>query len=268
VPKREKLKSSVLAARIADVRQHEVALLRTIDADHVHDMRVATRRLRAALQLLVHDERARRTIANVKRLQDALGVVRDRHVQLQWLSERTRARKPFAAAVRKRLRTALTRDRAALSRALAAWVRRAPAIERMAAVLKSRGKLGGHRVRHELRRRLRALDKAVRKLAHDLPAQAAHRLRIDAKRLRYLGELVAPALPHVAAPLVKHGKRLQSLLGEVHDADVRLQLLAPRARALTELAQAERDHAAKKARQEIARWRKQRIAKKLRRALR
>jgi CHAD domain-containing protein len=46
--------------------------------------------------------------------------------------------------------------------------------------------------------------------------KALHDLRIAAKRLRYLLELTGPDEP------VKQLKRLQDLLGEIHDCDVQL----------------------------------------------
>jgi CHAD domain-containing protein len=71
------------------------------------------------------------------------------------------------------------------------------------------------------------LDLAAR--AQD-PAQvkALHDLRIAAKRLRYLLELTGPPAP------VKQLKRLQDLLGEIHDCDVQLPPLRALAREAPE----------------------------------
>jgi CHAD domain len=53
--------------------------------------------------------------------------------------------------------------------------------------------------------------------------QAAHDLRIAAKRLRYVLELFAePCLGPYARTAVTRAKELQNLLGEIHDCDVTL----------------------------------------------
>jgi CHAD domain-containing protein len=59
-------------------------------------------------------------------------------------------------------------------------------------------------------------------------AKALHDLRIAAKRLRYVLELTGPSEP------VKQLKRLQDLLGEIHDCDVQLPPLRALAREAAE----------------------------------
>jgi len=56
--------------------------------------------------------------------------------------------------------------------------------------------------------------------------QALHDMRIAAKRLRYVLELTKPALGPSAAGGARTAKKLQDLLGQIHDCDVML----PRAR--------------------------------------
>ena len=58
--------------------------------------------------------------------------------------------------------------------------------------------------------------------------RALHDLRIAAKRLRYLLELTGPG------DAVKRLKRLQDLLGEIHDCDVHLPAIRALARASAE----------------------------------
>jgi CHAD domain-containing protein len=81
------------AARTVEVRAREVfsfadGVLDTSDIERVHDMRVATRRLRAALEVFevcFPRKQYRRALKDVKRLADALGLRRDPDVQIKAL---------------------------------------------------------------------------------------------------------------------------------------------------------------------------------------
>jgi len=89
------------AARTVEVRSHELfdhadGVLDTSDIERVHDMRVATRRLRAVLEIYepcFPRKQLRAALDEVKALADALGERRDPDVQLAQLDE-------FAAAVK------------------------------------------------------------------------------------------------------------------------------------------------------------------------
>jgi CHAD domain-containing protein len=78
------------AGRIVEVRsgeliEHAQGALDTGDIERVHDMRVATRRLRAALEIFEPCFPAKgygQALAEVKRLADALGERRDRDVAI------------------------------------------------------------------------------------------------------------------------------------------------------------------------------------------
>ena len=78
------------AARIVAIRAEELAdhargVLDTSDIERVHDMRVATRRLRAALEVFepcFPPEPFAQTLREVKRLADGLGERRDRDVAI------------------------------------------------------------------------------------------------------------------------------------------------------------------------------------------
>ena len=59
-----------------------------------------------------------------------------------------------------------------------------------------------------------------------------HDMRIAAKRLRYVLELTAPALGSAAKRGARHAKEIQTLLGELHDCDEMLALIAEHSAAL------------------------------------
>jgi CHAD domain-containing protein len=79
----------IVRVRAAEVFAHSEGVLDTAEIDRVHDMRVATRRLRAALEALeacFPRKRFRKGLKRVKALADALGERRDRDVQIEFLT--------------------------------------------------------------------------------------------------------------------------------------------------------------------------------------
>jgi hypothetical protein len=71
--------------------------------------------------------------------------------------------------------------------------------------------------------RARELESFVPDALEPARARAQHDMRIAAKRLRYLLELTAPALGEPAGEAAKPVKRLQTVLGEIHDCDEMLE---------------------------------------------
>jgi len=88
---------AVTAARVVEVRSAEVlenaeGVLDLDDVERVHDMRVATRRLRAALEIFAAAfprKRHRKALKKVKALADALGARRDLDVEIELLESLT-----------------------------------------------------------------------------------------------------------------------------------------------------------------------------------
>jgi CHAD domain-containing protein len=78
----------VVAVRTAEVFEHSKGVLDTGDIERVHDMRVATRRLRAALEVFepcFPAKRRGKALKRVKVLADALGERRDADVAIDFL---------------------------------------------------------------------------------------------------------------------------------------------------------------------------------------
>ncbi|HEX5375874.1 MAG TPA: CHAD domain-containing protein, partial [Solirubrobacterales bacterium] len=76
--------------RAAEVFEHAEGVLDVSDVERVHDMRVATRRLRAALEVFEEcfpRKRHRKALKRVKALADALGARRDRDVEIGRLED-------------------------------------------------------------------------------------------------------------------------------------------------------------------------------------
>jgi CHAD domain-containing protein len=82
--------AKVVAARAAEIAEHADGVQDLSDIERLHDMRVATRRLRAALEVFEScfpRKAFAATLAEVKRLADALGERRDRDVAIAALEE-------------------------------------------------------------------------------------------------------------------------------------------------------------------------------------
>jgi len=78
----------IVAVRAEEVFAHADGVLDVEDPERLHDMRVATRRLRAALEICepcFPPKRHRKALKRVKRLADALGERRDRDVEIAFL---------------------------------------------------------------------------------------------------------------------------------------------------------------------------------------
>ena len=78
-----------VAVRAEELWQHSENVLDTGDIERVHDMRVATRRLRAVLEIFAAcfpPKPHRKALREVKALADALGARRDPDVQLEFLA--------------------------------------------------------------------------------------------------------------------------------------------------------------------------------------
>lgn len=270
----------LLEARLSDVRRYEEALAgpdgAEPDADTVHDMRVAARRLRAALRLF-GDRRAWALEPQVKALQDALGAVRDVQVHRDWIAERAGG-DPAVAELARRVDDERPAAEKKLRTALRAWSSAvAPALAEASLAAGGRGSLGGKRIRKEVRRARARLERRLEDAAQeDLAPAAAHRMRIAAKKLRYLAELAAPGRPRRTRRLLAALEPFLDRLGALHDADVRIARLErlaadgedgapPRAReaarTIIEGASAERSRMADALLEEVALVRREGLAR-------
>ena len=215
--------------RLADVQRQRGKLGGTLAADPVHDARVATRRLRAALVLFGDDKRVRRADKVVSALQDALGEVRDLHVQLDAFAamddqaaplERTALRQ-----VRQHLEARLPGRTDALREAIPRWRKDGLRVLARLEGVEPKGKLAGHRTRDRLVAELEELEARVIEAQQDPSATPMHELRKGVKKFRYALELLEPAMPVEIGEILGALVPLQETLGTLHDTDVRLELV-------------------------------------------
>jgi CHAD domain-containing protein len=230
-----KLALGVLRKQLDAVRAHEAGTREGGDPEELHDMRVATRRLRAALRSFadVLPPEAEAVRAELQWLGSSLSAVRDFDVQLGQLrtwqkslpeadeqamaslvatvtEERHQARGPLLEALDSERYTALlasceslvqTELPAAAAEAVATWAPRL--VERC----------------------YRRLRKSGDGLDGQSPAEELHALRIRGKRLRYLVEFLTPAYGEPAERFTPRVVALQDVLGGHQDAHVAVERL-------------------------------------------
>jgi CHAD domain-containing protein len=218
----------VLAVRLGDVRVLCARVRDVRDIDGVHDLRVAGRRLRAAVRMFGPGLDDART--PLRGLGRALGPVRDLDVQLAWLDDAlesaTPEEQPGIGALRATRAAGLPHLEVTLQPELELFaVEAAPRLEALFASHRTADQpLSGKRIRRKLARRMITLDAAARVELDTPSVEHAHTVRIIAKKLRYELEITAPALP-LGAALLERLPELQEKLGDLHDRDVRIPLV-------------------------------------------
>jgi CHAD domain-containing protein len=215
---------ALLAARLGDLEALFHHAHRARSPERVHDLRVATRRLRVALGLLGR-KRGKRLAAKCSSLQDSLGAVRDLHVESAWLA--TLPPSIRSPSVAEGLAVATARAEHRLENRLGRFERRTlPKLVELAQRPGGEGTLGGPRLAARLDRACERVNARAATLDAALSPSPAHRLRIAVKKLRYLAELVEGGFPARVSALLAKLVPLQEALGLLHDVDVRAARLA------------------------------------------
>jgi CHAD domain-containing protein len=216
-------------------------LVRRDEPDSVHQMRVATRRARSALQAFrrfFEPEQPRRLGDELKWIATVLGRARDAEVLLARFTGQLDAVAPdlVAGPIRGRITAHFTSE---LSQAREAALgeldgkRYLALLDDLDAFLadppltpiaeRPAGKALAAPVKRTARRLGRALTHATSLIAREEQEEeqekdtAIHEARKAAKRVRYAAEAAMPALRGDAKRLSKRTKKLQTLLGEHHD---------------------------------------------------
>ncbi len=217
------------------------------DIEALHDMRVATRRMRAALRVFgdyLDLEQMKPFVKDLRRTGRALGAVRDLDVfwektrryldtlppvqqgdlyplRVVWEAERERARE--------RMLVYLDSDRYIRFKGQLGEFLQTPGAGALP-VISQEGEPLPHRLRHvvpvvvyQRSAAVRAYDEWV--TGPDVPLECLHRLRIAAKGLRYTLEFFQEVLGPETKALIKEFKALQDHLGDLHDAVVACNLL-------------------------------------------
>jgi CHAD domain-containing protein len=204
------------------------------DVEAVHDARVATRRLREVVPIVTvghEDKKSARLQRRLRKLTRALGPVRELDVALQLFDDREgRKRSPGVAALRTHLRGERDKAFERLQRAfdqpraerllgrlakLDERLREGPETASDAELERARRALAGSAVE-----RARQLGDAIAAAGAIFMVDRVHEVRIAAKRLRYALELAGELRLVPTGALVNRLRRVQEVLGDLHDLDV------------------------------------------------
>ncbi len=235
----------VIEASVADalgrILDHDY-LLRADPSDPpphaIHQVRVATRRLRSDLKTFrsaLDPAWLDHTRAELKWLGGVLGDVRDRDVLFGHLTEAGRRHRHGHTddGGGAQLRAQLTTQRRAALRNLSAVLagqryldlldRLESAVRRLPTAAVVAGESDAETLATDVLpvlvgRQWKSLRRRVRKAGKDPSDDQLHRIRIGAKQLRYAAELAAPVVGKRARRTAKAAENLQTILGEHHDS--------------------------------------------------
>lgn len=232
------LATVVLRRNLLAMLAHEAGTRLGDDPEELHDMRVATRRMRAALAVFadVLPPKAQHLRDELGWIAESLGAVRDLDVQLerveQWMEEVPEDdRKALGDLGRlldhqrqdARRRLLATLESTRYERAVADFsslVRQEPSQLPAAAAAPAVVV-----VPELLRARHRAVAKAAKRVKHTGAPDDLHKLRIRGKRLRYALEFVAEIYGTHTKKYVRQLVRMQDTLGLIQDARVAAERL-------------------------------------------
>lgn len=222
-----------LAVNLRRLVAHHAPVLRG-EPDAVHQMRVACRRLRSDLRTfrpLTDRAWADGLREELRWLAGSLGSARDLEVLRARIADAAEEDPlaPLDPDAVSRVDSALAeRERAAESEVdgalgtsrYAELLDRLVAAARHPALTAAAGEPAAVALPPLVAKAWRHLDRAARRLRVDGPDDDWHEVRILAKRARYAGEAVAPALGKPAARLAAAAESVQGVLGEHQDAVV------------------------------------------------
>jgi CHAD domain-containing protein len=224
----------VLMRELRGVRRNE-------EIEPVHQARVASRRVRAALRMFADCFEVKRVAGGqkcVKRLTRQLGDARDKDVQIEFLEEsldrldaKDRRLRPGVERLLLRWRQRRESLQPKIVRVLdrldegGILVEMYGGMEKGLFLLRSRQvSLGSPQACEMAAQHIRSGLEGLTACAHSLDdpedAQGHHQLRIAAKKLRYTLEICRPLYDGALGPFIDAAKRVQSLLGDLHDCDV------------------------------------------------
>ncbi len=197
------------------------------EAEELHQMRVATRRLRAFLRAarpMLDEEWAESLRAELSWLGGALGPVRDLDVLIEHLLDDAAALELREQRALRKLFAALDAERAQERRAMLDALeseRYLALLERLEHAVESPRLVATDETVEDIAaREFKKLRKAARRAGTDATDEELHALRIRGKRARYAAELAETVVGKRATEFIREAKAFQDVLGDHQDAVV------------------------------------------------
>ncbi len=221
-----------LASSVEQLLRHDAALRVSMDPEVVHKARVATRRLRSDLRSflpLLDEQWALHLRDRVSWLADELGSVRDADVLVARLRRDAAQLPPDDQQAAEAVIDRFAAQSIATRQRLLGILREKRYVELLDELVTA---VGDPKLAQQADERAvdalpslvdepwKKLCRAIHNLGEDPEDDKLHEVRIKAKRCRYAAEAIAPVGGKEAARFARRVARLQTTLGELHDADV------------------------------------------------
>jgi CHAD domain-containing protein len=223
---------NAIASSVIRLLRHDAVVRLDADIEGVHQARVATRRLRSDIRTfapLLDPAWAAQMVDDLHWLADKLGTARDADVLLERITDRVSKLEGADGQAAGRLVRQMADERQRAREELLSAIRapRYPEIlDRLVAagtdpaLLLEADLPATATLPDLLRKPWRKLRRAVKRLDEPPGDDELHAVRIEAKRLRYAAEAVAPLLGKPARDLGEAAAGLQEVLGDHNDAVV------------------------------------------------
>ena len=216
------------------------------DIEHIHRMRVASRRLRAILPLFrkcFNQKDYKRWVRSIKTVARALGTARDTDVQIAFLEDFIHSHDLGTGnlAIIDQILIPMGERRKKEQEAVLAALKtleKERILDELRAALRRKGKGSADSRSTEQGRRLYTVARErISLLLDDLLAYESnlldpaditghHAMRIAAKNLRYTLEIYRRLYKNRLRQFIKNLKVIQEILGEIHDCDVWIGMLS------------------------------------------
>ena len=229
--------SDLLSRHVRALRQEMYGAIESSDIEHIHQLRVYSRRIRSTLPLFSNcfsKKESTRWVNQIKKVTKSLGEARDSDVQIEKLQKfyETLENSQHRPGL-KRLILRLQQKRGGLQKNVVKSLEsltKSQVLEEMEIKTESylvqkgeiyRFSLSLYQMSYKVIQDKLAVLRSFDPLIYDPEnVKELHEMRIAAKNLRYTMEIFIPLYQSGLKPAISHIKEAQDILGDIHDFDV------------------------------------------------